>query len=40
MVPRSRRQPVRNVDSYQKANEYEGTGTDHNKQAIEGDLDL
>jgi hypothetical protein len=32
--------PLRNIGSYQKANEYDDTGTDHRKQRIEGDLEL
>lgn len=32
--------PIRNVGAYQKANEYDNTGTDHSKQRIEGDLDI
>ena len=32
--------PIRNVGSYLKADEYDDTGKDHQKQRIEGDLDL
>lgn len=32
--------PLRNVGSYQKSNEYDDTGADHQKQRIEGYLDI
>lgn len=32
--------PLRNVGSYQKFNEYDDTGKDHQKQRIEGYLDI
>lgn len=32
--------PLRNIGNYQKSNEYDDTGTDHQKQRIEGNLDI
>ncbi|MEU7481301.1 hypothetical protein AB0A63_35365 [Lentzea sp. NPDC042327] len=32
--------PLRNIGSYQKSNEYDDTGKDHQKQRIEGYLDI